>query len=110
MEWGMPTPYFNRTRFSYENGELTSYEHLFLEHNSNVPKVGTSQDAVLYPFLELSVLKRWRLFLAEVGVRGNIQNLGFDKYYLNGDDFTSVPSDKTIVVPALFIKLGVSLD
>lgn len=109
IEWGMPSLDFSKTRFGYEGGDLVYYEHLFLKHNSGVPKLGPSKDAVLYPFLELSVLKRWTWFLAEGGARWNLQKFGLDKYRLDGDDVTFVSSNRIRMVPALFIKIGTTL-
>jgi len=110
VEWGIISPNFSRTRFNYENDRLVSYEHLFLQKNTDIPNFGPSHDSALYPFVELSFMKRWEQFLVEAGVRGNIQKFGFDKYRLYGDDIEFVASDITRVIPMFFIKIGVALD
>ena len=106
LEWGSPSLDFSKTRFSYRNGVLESYENLFLKKNFGVPKTEPSGDAVLYPFAEASILKRWRYILVETGVRGNIQSFGFDRYELAGDSLEFSSRDKTVIVPAVFIKFG----
>ncbi|MDP3697729.1 MAG: hypothetical protein Q8R55_07020 [Candidatus Taylorbacteria bacterium] len=107
LEWGVTSPNYNRTRFSYEDDRLVSYEHLFLQKNTDIPGLGPAHDSALYPFLEASILKRWEWFLVEAGVRGNVQKFGFDRYRLDGDNVEFVPSDRTRIVPAFFIKFGV---
>ena len=108
-EWGIPTVDFSGTRFNYENGNPVSYEHLFLKHNSGIPGIGTSKDAVFYPFIELSLLKKWRWLLAEGGIRGNIQKFGFDKYHLGSDDLIFVSRDRIRLLPTFFVKAGIDI-
>lgn len=108
-EWGIISLNYSKTRFSYDDGGmLVSYEHLFPHRNTDIPALGPSHDSSLYPFLEAGLLKRWEWFLVEVGVRGSIQKFGFDRYRLNGDNVEFVSSDKTRIVPAVFVKLGVA--
>ncbi|OGN07901.1 MAG: hypothetical protein A2750_00395 [Candidatus Yanofskybacteria bacterium RIFCSPHIGHO2_01_FULL_45_42] len=109
VEWGMPSANFNKTRFHYGESGLMSYEHLFLQKNSNIPELEPSEDALLYPFAEIVLLKKGKRFLVEAGIRGNIQKFGLDSYFLNGDDLIFVSSSKTIIVPSVFIKFGVAL-
>ena len=80
--------------------------NLFLKKNFGMPKAEPSGDAVLYPFVEASILKRWRYILVETGVRGNIQSFGFDRYELVGDSLEFSSRNKTVIVPAVFIKFG----
>jgi|SRR3989338_3459803 len=108
VEWGIASTNYSKTRFSYNDSGLAEYEHLFLIKNSEVPFLKPSNDGTLYPFMELSLLKRNRRFLVEAGVRGNIQKFGFDRYRLDGDKLDFVSGDKTRVVPAAFVKLGIA--
>jgi len=109
LEWGTISSNFSKTHLSYENGELTSYEHIFPYRNIDIPGSGPSYDSDLYPFVEAGILKRWNRFLVEAGLRGNIQRFGFDKYVLNGDELDFTENQKTKVIYSFFIKFGFTI-
>jgi len=109
LEWGSVSSSYNQTRFNYDGLGLISYENLFLNKNTSAPKLGPGNNTALYPFVEVSLVKKWSRFLLETGVRGSIQKFGFDKYDLHDDSLSFVSSDRTRIVPALFIKLGLAL-
>lgn len=108
LEWGSASLDFSKTRFNYKDGDLKSYEQLFLKKNSNLPGVGPSGDAVLYPFFEIGLLKRWAQFMVELGMKGNIQRFGFDRYKITGDILRFDSSNDTVITPSVFIKFGLS--
>jgi hypothetical protein len=109
VEWGVTSLAYNRTRFNYDSDRLVSYEHFFLQKNTDIPALGPSHDSVMYPFVEAGILKRWEWFLVEAGIRGNIQKFGFDRYDLDGDEVSFYPINRTRIVPSFFIKLGFAL-
>ena len=110
IEWGMPTLNFDKTYFNYlPNGSL-NYTHIYPVKNSNVPSIGTSKDGAYYPFVELSIVKRPKIFLIEGGMRVNIIKFGISNYSVSPDDkieYTFI--DRKVIAPYLFINLGIKM-
>ncbi len=106
IEWGMPSLNFDNTIFEYGKDGSVRYRHTYPEKNSNIPGVGTTQDGVFYPFGELSILERGRVFLIEVGIRINVIRFGFDNYEIVKDKINYDFSNKPTMAPYLFINIG----
>ena len=106
VEWGMPSNGFSRTRFNSGTGSDISYNHVFLNMNSNIPRVGTKNDGALYPFLKFSLVKRSRSFILEAGTRVNIMKFGIDEYGVFDNKLTVVKKDKRMAIPSIFLSIG----
>jgi len=110
VEWGMPSLNFDKTTFGNLRRRPFRYEHSYPAKNSNVPFVGTAKDGTIYPFAELSLVQRPGIFLIEGGMRINIMKFGIDNYSVRYDDvITFNSSEKRMLVPYLFVNIGVKM-
>ena len=109
MEWGMPATSFDKTKFDYGKSGVVHYRRTYPVKNSNVPFVGTRKDGAIYPFVGLSILQRPGPILFETGMRINIINFGIDEYNIVSDHITYDFKNKKILVPYLFISIGVKM-
>ena len=108
VEWGVPNLQFEKTQFVYDgDGKVLRYKHVSLERNTNIPRVATETGGMIYPFFEAGLVKRYKFILTQVGVRGNILKFRVDKYDLVSESYE--PSQRTIVVPSVFVGIGISL-
>lgn len=109
VEFGVISTNFDQTRFGYEDGVLIFYDHLFLKRNLNIPNTGPSNDAVIYPFAEASLVKRGSWYLLETGVRGSRHKLEFDEYRLGTGSLEFKSRQITRIIPSVFVKFGIRL-
>lgn len=106
VEWGMPSNGFSRTKFNSQTDSDISYSHVFLNRNSNIPRMGTKRDGTLYPFMKFSLVKRNKFFILEGGTRISIMKFGIDEYSVSGNNFRAVMRDRRIAIPSVFISIG----
>ena len=106
VEWGMPPDGFSRTKFNSRTDSGLSYSHVFLIMNSNIPKTGTNNDGVLYPFMELSLVKRNKRFILESGMRVSLMKFGLDEYSVSNDKLRVVARDRRMAIPSVFVSIG----
>lgn len=109
VEFGVVSKNFDQTRFGYENEVLVFYDHLFLKRNLNIPNTGPSHDAVIYPFVEASLVKRGSWYLLETGLRGNRHQFEFDEYHFDTGGFEFKSRQITRIAPSIFVKFGIRL-
>lgn len=110
LEWGIPSLNFDTTDFDYRSDGALRYTHIYPAKNVDVPGVGTTKDGAHYPFLELSVLQRPGRLLLEAGMRVNIVRFQFDSYEVGpADQITYGFSDKRVLMPLLFVDVGLKL-
>ncbi len=109
LEWGMPSGSFNKTIFYYDINSLIYYRQTYPVKNSNVPFIGTRTDGAFYPFAELALLKRAGPLLFEGGMRVNMIRFGIDDYYIMHDHITYSSTKKRILVPCLFVSVGIKM-
>jgi hypothetical protein len=110
IEWGMPSLNFDQTEFEFASNGTVRYRHTHPDRNADVPFVGTTTDGAMYPFVELSVAQRPGFFLIEAGMRINIIGFQFDDYEVSvAEKVTHVPSKKRVLVPYLFMNLGLRM-
>lgn len=108
MEWGVPSLNFDTTEFDYRADGTLGYNHTYPVKNVNVPRIGTTKDGVLYPFVELSVVQRPGRLLVEGGMRVNIVPFQFDTYEVDlNDRITYAFDSKRVLMPMLFVEVGV---
>lgn len=108
IEWGVPSASMNITKFTYRDNELISYQHVSPKRNAR-SGLSPYSDAVRYPFIESSILKRRKRVMVEGGVRLNIQRFNHNAYYLSDDNFESVFGNQIEVISAIFGKIGVKI-
>ena len=78
--------------------------------NVDVPFIGTTTDGALYPFIELSAIQRPGPFLVEAGLRINRIGFHFDDYEVStADEVTVVFDRKKVLVPYLFVNIGIRM-
>jgi hypothetical protein len=106
IEWGMPSDGFSHTRFNNRTDSNLSYDHVFLDKNSNIPKIGTKNDGALYPFARVSLVRRSKVFILEVGTRVNIMKFGIDEYNVSNDRLMVTSRNRRMAVPTVFISVG----
>ncbi len=106
VEWGMPSDGFSRTKFNTRTDPNLSYSHVFLSKNSNIPKTGTKNDGALYPFARVSLVRRSKVFILEVGTRVNIMKFGIDEYNISNDRLMVTSRNRRIAVPTVFVSVG----
>ena len=109
IEWGRPPLTYDKTEFTLQEEDHSIYKHVYIIRNSNTPRIGTSFDGVIYPFFEASILKRKSIFLIELGARANLIKFGIDTYDATTLKVRYTTKKKTIVVPTLFVSLGLKL-
>jgi hypothetical protein len=110
MEWGLPSLNFDQTEFDFAADGTVRYRHTHPGRNSYVPFVGTKSDAALYPFLELSAVQRPGNMLLEAGMRINVIRFHFDDYEVSpADDVRRAFNESRVLVPYLFVNLGIRL-
>ena len=81
-----------------------------LLRNVDVPFIGTTTDGALYPFIELSAIQRPGPFLIEAGLRINRIGFHFDDYEVSrADEVTVVFDRKRVLVPYLFLNIGIRM-
>lgn len=106
VEWGMPADGFSRTKFNSRTDSELSYSHVFLITDSNVPRTGTKNDGVLYPFMKLSLVKRNKWFILEGGARISLMKFGLDEYSVSSDRLRVVSRDRRMAIPSVFVSIG----
>src|SRR3989344_7148186 len=106
IEWGMPSDGFSHTRFNIRTDSDLSYNHVFLNKNSNIPGNGLKNDGALYPFLKFGLVKRSKAFILEAGTRVNIMKFGIDEYNVSDNKLTVTLRDRRMAVPSVFVSLG----
>jgi hypothetical protein len=110
FEWGLPSLTFEQTEFDFAGDGTVRYRHTYPGRNAYVPFVGTKTDGALYPFVELSAVQRPGSLLLEAGMRVNIIRFHFDDYEVSpADEVTHAFSQSRVLVPYLFVNLGIRL-
>ncbi len=110
LEWGIPSLNFDVTKLQNNPDGSVRYRHTHPERNADVPFVGTDADGVLYPFLEVSALERWSVFLFEAGMRFNFIGFHFDDYEVNARDEVRYDLvQKKVLVPSFFANVGLRI-
>jgi hypothetical protein len=110
MEWGLPSLNFDQTEFDYAPDGTVRYRHTHPGRNAYVPFVGTKSDGALYPFLQVSVVQRPGGVLLEGGMRINMMQFQFDDYEVSPrDEVRHAFSERRVLVPYLFVNLGLRL-
>jgi hypothetical protein len=110
IEWGMPSLNFDQTEFDFAGDGTVRYRHTYPGRNAYVPFVGTRTDGALYPFVELGIVQRPGSVLLEAGMRINIIRFHFDDYEVSpADEVTHAFSQRRVLVPYLFVNLGIRL-
>ncbi len=109
IEWGMPSDGFSHTRFNIQTDSDLSYDHVFLNKNSNIPGNGLKNDGALYPFAKISLVRRSKAFILEAGTRVNIMKFGIDEYNVSNDKLTVTSRDRRMAVPTVFVSVGFGL-
>lgn len=110
VEWGMPSLNFDQTEFEFAGDGTTRSRHTSPVRNVDVPFIGTTTDGALYPFIELSAIQRPGPFLVEAGLRINRIGFHFDDYEVStADEVTVVFDRKKVLVPYLFVNIGIRM-
>lgn len=109
-EWGVPSLNFEQTVFDFGDDGTVRYRHTYPQRNAHVPFTGTRTGGALYPFAELSAVQRPGGLLLEVGIRLNMIRFHFDDYEVDpADRVRHAFSQRRVLVPYLFVKLGTRL-
>ena len=110
VEWGVPSLNFDTTVFDDRDDGIVRYNHVFPVKNADIPFIGTKRDGAVYPFIELSVVQRPGRFLLEGGMRINIVGFRFDDFEVDAaDEITYAFTEKRVLMPYLFVNLGLKL-
>ncbi|MEW5983799.1 MAG: hypothetical protein AB1806_15720 [Acidobacteriota bacterium] len=108
-EWGVPSLNFDRTEFEFASDGTVRYRHTYPGRNAHVP-VGARSNGALYPFVVLSAVQRPGPVLIEIGMRINLIQFHFDDYEVRpGDQVTRAFDERRVMVPYLFVNVGVRL-
>lgn len=110
IEWGMPSLNFDQTEFQFFDDGAVRYRHTHPDRNADVPFVGTTTDGAVYPFVELSAAQRPGALLIEAGMRINFIGFQFEDYEVSAaDDLTYALTRKRVLVPYVFMNLGLRM-
>lgn len=110
IEWGLPSLNFDQTEFAAAHDGTLRYRHTYMHRNADVPFVGTSSDGAVYPVVEVSILQRPGFLLFETGMRLGITRFNFDDFEVRpGDQLTFASGRRIVLVPYLFVDVGVRL-
>jgi hypothetical protein len=110
IEWGVPSLNFDTTEFDYRADGALRYNHTYPVKNTDVPGIGTTKDAALYPFIEGSVVQRIGPLLLEGGMRVNLVRFHFDTYGVDlNDRITHTFSSRRVLMPVLFVDVGLRM-
>lgn len=96
IEIGQTSLNFDKAIFNYGENDSITYRHIY-------------EDGSFYPFSELSILKRQKMFLIEGGIRINIIQFGVDDYEIVNDKIKYDFNNKPMVAPYLFINIGIKI-
>ncbi|MEE2638805.1 MAG: hypothetical protein VYE68_16405 [Acidobacteriota bacterium] len=110
IEWGLPSVNFDQTEFAFADDGTVRYRHTYIHRNADVPFVGTTVDGAVYPVVELSVVQRPWFLLFETGMRVGVIRFNFDDFEVSPtDDLIEVSVRKRVLVPTLFVDVGIRL-
>lgn len=108
VEYGVPTSAFERTE--HHSKDPLAYTHRALIRNTDLP-VGAGQTVggIIYPFVELPVVRKVGPFRFEGGVRFLIANFSEDRFEVHSPmDITSTTKTSRRPAPYLFFNIGIS--
>ena len=110
VEWGLPSVNFDQTEFVFADDGTVRYRHTYIHRNVDVPFVGTTVDGAVYPVVELSVVQRPWFLLFETGLRMGVIRFNFDDFEVSPtDELSAVSIRKRVLVPMLFVDVGIRL-